>query len=79
MFVVLATAVWTSYSQYAERVAPFLEDSDPDKVCVAAINYQPIGADDTASHTATSPDQAAVHVNDTSYRPGQPLLGSSTV
>jgi len=57
---------------------PFLVDAEPDAVCAAAVHYQPpppaAAAASAEVGAATSP---SIRINDTSYRPGQPLRGLS--
>ena len=76
----VVSALWMSsrLTVTAGRQVPFLADSDPDTVCAAAIHYQQTSASGdgrSESHTATSTDTAVIRVNDSSYMPGQPLLG----
>ena len=72
--VIVVAGASVSSALFAGRDIPFLQDSDRDTVCAAALSYEP-RADDTASHTATSSATAAIRTNASSYRPGQPLLG----
>jgi len=77
--VLLVADASTSSALFSGRDVPFLDDSDRDTVCAAALHYQPPEehrrGDSGASHTATSTATAAVRTNASSYRVGQPLLG----
>jgi len=75
--VVVVVSALTSSALFTNRHPPFLDDTDRDAVCAAALRYQPPDphSGDAASHTATSTSTAAIRTNVTGYIPGQPLLG----
>ena len=76
--VVVVAGASTSSALFSGRGVPFLDASDRDTVCTAALHYQPSEehrAGAGASHTATSTATAAIRTNASSYRVGQPLLG----
>jgi len=79
VIVLLVAGASKSSALFSGRDVPFLDDSDRDTVCAAALHYQPPEerrrGDSGASHTATSTAIAAIRTNASNYRVGQPLLG----
>jgi len=74
---VVVVGASTSLALFSGLDTPFLHDSDRDTICAAALHYRPPDGSraDAALHTATSTATASIRTNDSSYRPGQPLLG----
>jgi len=77
VYITVVVGTSTSLALFSGLDTPFLRDSDRDTICEAALHYRPPAGSrsDAASHTATSTATAAIRTNDSSYRPGQPLLG----